>query len=1136
MSAIDPLILNEVVSAEPVGKTLTSLGSPGSKYLPCDGLTRNSEDWPELATLLANNGTAAGTLSTTTVDISNSRPTVTVLSATANMTPLVGNNGRVFFQLGNSLRVVTDGVLTTTVTLPTSEQLLTMVAYGDVLIAHGATRLHRSLDNGLTWFSFSNTLVLPHTTIRGVSQAFGYDPTSDTLIVINSGTASGQIFRCTNFSTGSPTLVGIGTNPGGLTMGTNGLVSQIEYRCIFYDTAATTWYAVGGVQTTATASDWRHFAIQSTNQGTTWTVRFQDPFVSIDSAKRISHITKASNGEIVAMGNTNRLFHLGSSVTTLSYGGSTYNGLFTLGEKGYAFNSTNVTNLTPPAAPTTWGPVWGRGARVLGTTGGKVFSAGSSAHGLASTVSTFTETTIDPTGWTQITFGAEHAIGIRTDGTLWAWGNNTNSAHGDGSTTAKTLPTQIGTDTDWAFAAAGLNFSLAIKTDGTLWGAGLNTSRQLGDGTSTSRTIWTRIGTATNWLRVYAGALQSWGITTTNELWAWGDNSTTNTILGLGSTALTTVTTPTQITTPSLSWASVHPGYTTVAGSTSSYTLALTTTGELYYWGRNASGFAGSGTSASTPTPTRIGTSTWTNIAADAGSNFGVRSDGTLWAWGNNPYTLGLGTTSTVIVPTQLGTQTNWTQVFSTNSSGLALNSLGQLYGWGQNSNTGFSGLTTAAIPSPEAIGIIPVVNELTYTTNGTRVWQKVDNELQISIPGTFNVINNLENETLLRYDGTTQTSNRLKLGWMTGTPIAPLSGTTRRIYANRHGLVWYFPDATNLDSVSEISVGATTTTTAGAFVNYVSRDATHTYAVIGNSDIWKTPDGVTWTKVGTNPFGTNSTSNVIEAPVYYNNKWWAVSSSALYKSTDLQRWEIVTVSLTTNSKLYPGTTKLFAAPTTAGASSVVVMIQETEGGGFTTTNITNPYGTAAVITAAYTGSIFYFTTTSGIFSLNETTNATATISSTNLPEIGIQQVAFGNSKLVLASGRHIIQSSDAFATVEDTTINSRNLGMFAYDPAFPLRGHIQTRAGVYALPASTTGDILVSGNGINFTRLTKPATIPSFTWASMFISHSGIVVVVDNSNNRIYRTVASDTSTSTFVVPRSVTSEGFQNYVRAKR
>ena len=51
---------------------------------------------------------------------------------------------------------------------------------------------------------------------------------------------------------------------------------------------------------------------------------------------------------------------------------------------------------------------------------------------------------------------------------LWAWGNNSNGNLGDGTTTNRYSPVQIGALITWSKISAGINHSMSIKTDGTL--------------------------------------------------------------------------------------------------------------------------------------------------------------------------------------------------------------------------------------------------------------------------------------------------------------------------------------------------------------------------------------------------------------------------------------------------------------------------------------------------------------------------------------------------------------------------------------------------------------------------------------------------------------------------------------------
>ena len=87
-----------------------------------------------------------------------------------------------------------------------------------------------------------------------------------------------------------------------------------------------------------------------------------------------------------------------------------------------------------------------------------------------------TPTQLNPdTDWRTITCGSGHALAIKTNGTLWSWGN-----YGQGETGIDvdnlpaggfdpSAPRQIGTDNNWQSLAAGSSVSMGIKTDGTLW-------------------------------------------------------------------------------------------------------------------------------------------------------------------------------------------------------------------------------------------------------------------------------------------------------------------------------------------------------------------------------------------------------------------------------------------------------------------------------------------------------------------------------------------------------------------------------------------------------------------------------------------------------------------------------------------
>lgn len=129
------------------------------------------------------------------------------------------------------------------------------------------------------------------------------------------------------------------------------------------------------------------------------------------------------------------------------------------------------------------------------------------------------------TDWASITTGGAHALALKTNGTLWAWGSNTNGQVGDSLPFMyfRDTPVQVGTAT-WLMVFAGSLSSWGIQSDGTLWAWGRNDTSQLGDGTTTDRHQPFQIGTDTDWISVTGGFYHAVALKSNGALYAWGDN------------------------------------------------------------------------------------------------------------------------------------------------------------------------------------------------------------------------------------------------------------------------------------------------------------------------------------------------------------------------------------------------------------------------------------------------------------------------------------------------------------------------------------------------------------------------------------------------------------------------------------
>ena len=117
--------------------------------------------------------------------------------------------------------------------------------------------------------------------------------------------------------------------------------------------------------------------------------------------------------------------------------------------------------------------------------------------------------------WDKVFAGGPVGMAIRTDGTLWSWGCNRQGGPAQGSTgnTFVTSPTQVGSATNWQMVSLSCQsgFSGAagagLRTDGTLWAWGSNSAYNLGSGSSSpsSTGTVTQVGSATTWTWVSAG-------------------------------------------------------------------------------------------------------------------------------------------------------------------------------------------------------------------------------------------------------------------------------------------------------------------------------------------------------------------------------------------------------------------------------------------------------------------------------------------------------------------------------------------------------------------------------------------------------------------------------------------------------
>lgn len=135
-----------------------------------------------------------------------------------------------------------------------------------------------------------------------------------------------------------------------------------------------------------------------------------------------------------------------------------------------------------------------------------------------------------------VSAGASHSLGLKSAGSVWAWGLQTNGRLGNGAVVAANVTAPVQSKYPLELIAnaiglsAGTDHTLFVRNDYTVWAFGRNTYGQLGDGTTSQRSSafqvkMTSSSFLTGCTSVAAGNGFSLARHSNGEVWAWGDKS-----------------------------------------------------------------------------------------------------------------------------------------------------------------------------------------------------------------------------------------------------------------------------------------------------------------------------------------------------------------------------------------------------------------------------------------------------------------------------------------------------------------------------------------------------------------------------------------------------------------------------------
>jgi alpha-tubulin suppressor-like RCC1 family protein len=330
--------------------------------------------------------------------------------------------------------------------------------------------------------------------------------------------------------------------------------------------------------------------------------------------------------------------------------------------------------------------------------------------------------------WTSVFAGDEHQGAVKTDGSVWAYGNADDGALATATDLPLGLPSRM-TESEWASVDAGDQFTVALATDGMLWAWGDGGQGQLGDGLDADSRFPVQVtstGAATpdtDWVDFVVGDDFVVAQKTDGTLWTWGDGGSGQLASGGTEDLLQPALTLGPEGSPSpTDWTAFTAGTNHAVG------VRL---GRLWAWGDGSNGELGNNCllsdtcdfweDVSTPVPVSgpngaAALDDWLAVDAGPEHTLALREDGTVYAFGlDDEGALGTGDFEDAGSPTPVCAEWNsltWvcarpldgvTHISTADETSFAIRDDGTLWAWGANDD-GRLGFGRPEVAFPELV------------------------------------------------------------------------------------------------------------------------------------------------------------------------------------------------------------------------------------------------------------------------------------------------------------------------------------------------------------------------------------------------------------------------------------------------
>lgn len=320
-------------------------------------------------------------------------------------------------------------------------------------------------------------------------------------------------------------------------------------------------------------------------------------------------------------------------------------------------------------------------------------------------------------GWKDIAVGGRISLGVKQDGSVWAWGETNRSGafgNGDRSSENPMVPVRVSSLQNIAVIAAGADHALALQRDGSVWAWGSNLEGQIGDDNRTilqsgkayeviennDHSLPYRVQNIPKAVAIAGGWSQSLAVMENGSLWAWGSAAGVNPVPYEGFSDIIAVSTGYTSAIIALKkdgtvWRLTRHGVTKVAGLTdivqvaeaSGDAYALKKDGTVWVFGNYVETSVNGRTVMQEGPAIKVeGIEDVISVQGTTGGPLYLKKNGTVWASGRNSGgQLGIGTYEDSKEPVQVKGLQKIVKIAAhgTGFRSLALREDGVLFSWG---------------------------------------------------------------------------------------------------------------------------------------------------------------------------------------------------------------------------------------------------------------------------------------------------------------------------------------------------------------------------------------------------------------------------------------------------------------------